>query len=129
MTTATERTSTKQPYSHFTAGQKQTIRRRLLAWLVGVPVAIGVVVYLGLATALKVHLGQSPFLDIVTDQRIRETLDSRVGHGRVIPDGRRASTASSKRSGPKRTGSSVGSPVSSATVATAFLADVSSSRA
>ena len=29
-----------------------------------------------LATALKVHLGQSPFLDIVPDQRIRETLDS-----------------------------------------------------
>ena len=29
-----------------------------------------------LATALKVHLGQSPFLDIIPDQRIRETLAS-----------------------------------------------------
>ena len=29
-----------------------------------------------LSTALKVHLGQSPFLDIVPDQRIRETLES-----------------------------------------------------
>jgi tetratricopeptide (TPR) repeat protein len=29
-----------------------------------------------LATALKVHLGQSPFLDIIPDQRIRETLES-----------------------------------------------------
>ena len=29
-----------------------------------------------LLTALKVHLGQSPFLDIITDQRIRETLES-----------------------------------------------------
>jgi serine/threonine protein kinase/tetratricopeptide (TPR) repeat protein len=29
-----------------------------------------------LLTALKVHLGQSPFLDIISDQRIRETLDS-----------------------------------------------------
>ena len=27
-------------------------------------------------TALKVHLGQSPFLDIIPDQRIRETLES-----------------------------------------------------
>ena len=29
-----------------------------------------------LSTALKVHLGQSPFLDIISDQRIRETLES-----------------------------------------------------
>ena len=29
-----------------------------------------------LLTALKVHLGQSPFLDIIPDQRIRETLES-----------------------------------------------------
>lgn len=29
-----------------------------------------------LSTALKVHLGQSPFLDIIPDQRIRETLES-----------------------------------------------------
>jgi serine/threonine protein kinase/tetratricopeptide (TPR) repeat protein len=29
-----------------------------------------------LLTALKVHLGQSPFLDIISDQRIRETLES-----------------------------------------------------
>jgi tetratricopeptide (TPR) repeat protein/predicted Ser/Thr protein kinase len=29
-----------------------------------------------LLTALKVHLGQSPFLDIITDQRIGETLES-----------------------------------------------------
>jgi len=29
-----------------------------------------------LVTALKVHLGQSPFLDIISDQRIRETLES-----------------------------------------------------
>jgi serine/threonine protein kinase/tetratricopeptide (TPR) repeat protein len=29
-----------------------------------------------LVTALKVHLGQSPFLDIIPDQRIRETLES-----------------------------------------------------
>ena len=29
-----------------------------------------------LLTALKVHLEQSPFLDIITDQRIRETLES-----------------------------------------------------
>jgi tetratricopeptide (TPR) repeat protein/predicted Ser/Thr protein kinase len=29
-----------------------------------------------LLTALKVHLGQSPFLDIITDQRITETLES-----------------------------------------------------
>ena len=29
-----------------------------------------------LSTALKVHLGQSPFLDLIPDQRIRETLES-----------------------------------------------------
>ena len=29
-----------------------------------------------LSTALQVHLGQSPFLDIIPDQRIRETLES-----------------------------------------------------
>jgi tetratricopeptide (TPR) repeat protein/predicted Ser/Thr protein kinase len=29
-----------------------------------------------LLTALKAHLGQSPFLDIISDQRIRETLES-----------------------------------------------------
>jgi tetratricopeptide (TPR) repeat protein len=34
-----------------------------------------------LATALKVQLGQSPFLDLVTDQRIRETLESMNRNG------------------------------------------------
>jgi tetratricopeptide (TPR) repeat protein/predicted Ser/Thr protein kinase len=34
-----------------------------------------------LSTALKAHLGQSPFLDIIPDQRIRETLESMARRG------------------------------------------------